>query len=353
MEKSIESNLTAAKKSGDDKKLKQVVSRKKKLEERTGLEVSAKGTRFKLNRDLGGYHLTGRAEIDIPQNDPLVKMAFPSVPPDLRFPGALVTFLDVSFTYPKAKEPVLKNVSLAIHLGDRIGFAGANGSGKSTLVKLGIADEHKSSDLRPSSGSITKHARLRIGYFSQHITEELEELGASRPDLTTLSYLMEVAGPDLPESKARGLLSAMGMPGRVASDVRLGSLSGGQRVRLALAKLVWTPPQLLVLDEVTTHLDADTIVALINTLKGFQGALLVVTHDRFFMRSVVEGKKVVTRGDDGDDEDSDEDDEVEELEEARKRVVYRIVKGSVKELPGGMNQYEEIAARSAAKAGKA
>lgn len=349
-EKAIENNLSAARRTGDDKKYKQAAQRKKKLEERTGLEVSAKGTRFKLNRDMAGYSLTNRAEIEIPQNNPLVQMSFPAVPPDLRFPGALVTFANVSFKYPKAKDKVLQDVSLAVHLGDRIGFAGANGSGKSTLVKLAIANENEPTALQPTNGTITRHPRLRIGYFSQHTTEELEELGTSRPELTALSHLMEVAGADLPEPKARGLLSAMGLPGRIASDIPLGSLSGGQRVRLALAKLVWTPPQLLVLDEVTTHLDADTIFALIHTLKMFQGALIVVTHDRFFMRCVVEREKVVKRGDDDGSEDSSDEEADEEVEETRRRVVYRIVKGAVKELPRGMAQYEEIAARSAAKA---
>lgn len=84
MEETIQSNIAAARRTGDDKKLKQAVSRKKKIEERSGLEVSAKGTRFKLNRDLAGYHLKNRADFEIPTMDPPVKIALPSEPPPLR-----------------------------------------------------------------------------------------------------------------------------------------------------------------------------------------------------------------------------------------------------------------------------
>ena len=114
MEKSVDNNMRAAKKTGDDKKLKQVASRKKKLEERTGLEVSAKGTRFKLNRDLAGYHLTNRAEIEVPEFDPPAKMALPVEVADLRFPGALVSFEKVSFAYKK-QTPILREIDLMVH----------------------------------------------------------------------------------------------------------------------------------------------------------------------------------------------------------------------------------------------
>jgi ATPase subunit of ABC transporter with duplicated ATPase domains len=131
-------------------------------------------------------------------------------------------------------------------------------------------------------------------------------------------------------------------------------LSGGQKVRLALAKLLWSPPHLLILDEVTTHLDGDTILALVIALGNYEGALLVITHDRFFMRCVIEGQspyKLVPRA---NAEDKPEDDESEDEEEtgARVGVVYRLVKGQLKKLDGGMEQYEEIAGRVAARLSK-
>lgn len=136
MEETIQSNIAAARRTGDDKKLKQAVSRKKKIEERSGLEVSAKGTRFKLNRDLAGYHLKNRADFEIPTMDPPVKIALPSEPPPLRYPGALVSFEHVSFRYASKKPMVLSDITFSLHPGERIGLCGMNGHGKSTVVNL-------------------------------------------------------------------------------------------------------------------------------------------------------------------------------------------------------------------------
>ncbi|KAG6878920.1 hypothetical protein C0992_006612 [Termitomyces sp. T32_za158] len=274
MESSIASALSAAKRTGDDKKLKQVASRRKKIEERSGLEVGLKGGRFKLNRDLAGWHLANRAEIEIPTIDPLVKISIPSEPPDLRFPGALVSLEKVSFWYPGAKTMTIADANLVIHPGERVGLAGLNGSGKSTLVRLATGE------LKPKKGNVTHHTRARIQRFSQHSVEELEEKGKADEELTALKELMIVSAGELSEQEARALLGGLGLPGKIASDVPIAALSGGQKVRLALAKLIYSPPHLLVLDEVTTHLDADTVLALVETLQEYQGALLVITHDR-------------------------------------------------------------------------
>ena len=281
IEKSIAGNIKAAKDKGDDKKLKQAASRQKKLDERWGMEVGLKGGRFKLNRDLGGYHLSGRAEIEIPDFEPPVKLTFPRQPPDLRFPGALVSLEKVTFAYAgRKKAPTLVDVSLTIHPGTRTGLAGLNGSGKTTLVSL------ISGDLVPSSGSITRHARAKFGRFSQQSVEELTAIASSDPKLTALRHVMEMEGPAMEEKEARQILGSLGLHGQTVSDVPLALLSGGQKVRVALAKLLWPPPQLLILDEVTTHLDADTILGLVLALEEYDGALLVITHDRFFMRYV-------------------------------------------------------------------
>jgi ATP-binding cassette subfamily F protein 3 len=281
IEKSIAGNIKAAKDKGDDKKLKQAASRQKKLDERWGMEVGLKGGRFKLNRDLGGYHTTARAEIEIPDFDPPVKLTFPRQPPDLRFPGALVSVEKVTFAYPgKKKAPTLTDVSLTIHPGTRTGLAGLNGSGKTTLVAL-IAG-----GLVPTSGTISRHARVKIGRFSQQSVEEITAVASSDPKLTALRYVMEAEGAEMEEKEARQILGSLGLHGQTVSDVPLFLLSGGQKVRVALAKLLWPSPQLLILDEVTTHLDADTILSLVLALKEYDGALLVITHDRFFMRYV-------------------------------------------------------------------
>jgi ATP-binding cassette subfamily F protein 3 len=284
IEKTIAGNVKAAKERGDDKKLKQAASRKKKLDERMGVQVGLKGGRFKLNRDLGGYHLSNRAEIEVPDFDPPAQLAFPKQPPDLRFPGALANLEKVSFAYPgRKKNPILTDVDLTIHPGARIGLAGLNGSGKTTLVSL-IMGGDDSQGLVPSSGTITRHARVRMGRFSQQSVEDISAIASSQAQLTALRHLMETAGPDIQEKDARGLLGGLGLQGQTVSDVPLVLLSGGQKVRVALAKLLWPPPQLLILDEVTTHLDSDSIMALVLALREYEGAVLVVTHDRFFMR---------------------------------------------------------------------
>lgn len=294
IEKTIAGNIKAAKDKGDDKKLKQAASRKKKLDERMGVQVGLKGGRFKLNRDLAGYHTNNRAEFEIPDFDPPVKLSFPRQPPDLRFPGALVNMEKVSFAYPGRKRtPVLVDIDLTIHPGTRVGLAGLNGSGKTTLVSL-IMGPDGDGGLTSTSGTITRHARVKIGRFSQQSVEEITSIASSNSQLTALRHLIEASGSAMEEKDARQILGSLGLHGQTVSDVPLVLLSGGQKVRVALAKVLWPPPQLLILDEVTTHLDADTILSLVVALQEYDGALLVVTHDRFFMRYVYCRLKIIT-----------------------------------------------------------
>ena len=284
LEQSIGNSIRAARNNGDDKRLKQAASKQKKLNERWGVEVGLKGGRFKLNRDLGGYHLTHRAEIEIPSFETPVKLAFPRQPPDLKFPGALISLENVSFAYRHGnKRPVLKDVSLVIHPGTRTGIAGLNGSGKTTLVSLIMGSGHEDG-MAPTTGIITQHPRAKFGWFSQSSVEQISAIAMSDPQLTALRHLMQIAEVNVEEKDARQILGSLGLHGQTVSHVPLALLSGGQKVRVALAKILWPPPHLLILDEVTTHLDSDTILGLIHALKRYDGALLVITHDRFFMR---------------------------------------------------------------------
>ena len=133
--KTIENAHKNAKKTGDENLSKLAKSRQKKLDDRWGVERSAKGGRFKLNRDLSGYHLTSRAEIEIDYGDKPINMAVPS-PEPMRFPGALVSASNISFSYGKGQSApfVLQDVSLTIHPGSRTALLGRNGEGKSTLA---------------------------------------------------------------------------------------------------------------------------------------------------------------------------------------------------------------------------
>ncbi|GKT45664.1 putative ABC transporter ATP-binding protein YheS [Colletotrichum spaethianum] len=338
IQQSISNNIKAGKANDDQNKLRQAKSRQKKLDDRWGLQVSAKGGRFKLNRDLVGFHLTARDEIDIPQDERPVSFVLPE-PPDLRFPGPLISVENATFRYPvktKAKTAaptVLQDINLSIHMGDRVGILGLNGAGKSTLVKL-LVDETK-----PTSGTVTTHPRLKLGYYSQHAVEALQEKGRADLSVTALSLLTEEVAGELDEGQLRGVLGSLGLPGRTASDIPLGKLSGGQLVRCELARLLWRRPHCLILDEVTTHLDYETVTAMRESLSDWEGAVVLVSHDRWFMRGAVEGLM----------EDSDSEEETEEDSVPRRRLVYRLRAGILTRLEGGVTEFEEGVAKRVAK----
>lgn len=344
----IQANVKQGKATGDDNKLRQAKSRQKKLDNRMGMEKSASGGRFKLNRDLEGFHLTARAEIDVPVDEKGVSIVLPSAP-DLRFPGPLVSLEKVTFKYPVLKKSqvpaptVLQDVDLTIHIGDRVGVVGLNGCGKSTLIKL-ITDTTK-----PTKGTVSRHPRLRLGYYSQHAVEDLQALGRTDPQLTALSLLTKDVEGELNEGEIRGLLGSLGLPGRTASDVPIAKLSGGQLVRLALAMLLWRQPQLLVLDEITTHLDYHTVTALADALSGWNGAILMVSHDRFMIRRVVEGERKDDVSGDGEDDDDDYDDDVDEEEEKRRRTVFLLKGGVLSVLEKGVSGFEQSLEKKVAK----
>lgn len=331
MQASIQQNLKIGKKTNDENKVRQAKSRQKKIDDRMGLQVSANGGRFKLNRDLVGYHLKSRAEIEVPQDERGATMSLPDAA-ELRFPGPLVSLEGVSFRYKKNDRVILDDVNLVVHLGDRIGIMGLNGSGKTTLIRV------LNGQIPPSQGKVSTHPRLKVGYYGQHSVEELQERGRDDPTMTALSMLMTEADGALNEGAVRGLLSSVGLQGRIASDVPVAKLSGGQLVRLALARIVWSAPQLLILDEITTHLDFHTVTALATALSSFSGAILLVSHDRFLARSVIEGKR---------DTDHKLNEEFEGLEEekeetsTRRRTVYVLKMGKLVEQSNGVEQFEQ------------
>ncbi|KAI1437137.1 ABC transporter [Xylaria sp. CBS 124048] len=344
IQQTIQKNLREGKAKDDQNRIRQAKSRQKKLDDRWGLETSARGGRFKLNRDLAGYHLTSRAEIEVMQNEKPVHFVLPQ-PPDLRFPGALVSLEKVSFRYPKDPKTrtvppaVLSDVTLSIHMGDRIGVLGLNGSGKSTLTKL-LVDETK-----PTSGTVSVHPRLKVGYYSQHAVERLQKSAVLEPDMTALSLLMKETGStEQDEGHVRRLLASLGLPGGLASDVPVCKLSGGQLVRLEMARILWAHPHCLVLDEATTHLDYETVTAMREALHNWEGAVVVVSHDRWFMRGVVEGRVHDNNNGNGNGNDNDNNNESglsdEERETPRRRLVYRLRAGEMRALAGGVQQFE-------------
>ncbi|KAL7823004.1 P-loop containing nucleoside triphosphate hydrolase protein [Trichoderma gracile] len=337
IEKTIAQNLKAGKANDDQNKIRQAKSRQKKLDERWGMQVSAKGTRFKLNRDLVGFSFTRRVAIEIPPEQRPVVISLPE-PPELRFPGSLISLEKASYRYSPRAPLILQEVTLTVGMGDRIGILGLNGAGKSTLIKLLVGES------APTSGTLTTHPRLRMGYYSQHAVEELKNISRSEPGITSLALLTKEVDGALNEGEIRGLLGTLGLPGRLASDVPISKLSGGQLVRCQLARLFWKHPQCLILDEVTTHLDYETVTALREALNEWEGAVVLVSHDRWFMRGAVEGQIE----DDGDDDDEDEEEEEEEGAK-RRRIVYRLKGGAMTELKDGVEGFSRIIEKRAEK----
>lgn len=341
MEKSIVRNMKAGKANDDTNKIRQAKSRQKKLDDRMGMQVNAKGHRFKLNGDRVGYHLTSREEIDIPLEERPVVITLPE-PPHLRFPGSLLSLEGASFRYKPKSAPVVDSINLTVGMGDRIGILGLNGAGKSTLIRMLVEE------FSPTAGTVATHPRLKLGYYSQHAVEAIQSIGKEEPALTALGLLTREVEGALNEGDIRGLLGELGLPGRMASDVPVSKLSGGQLVRCELARLFWSRPHCLVLDEVTTHLDYETVTALRVALSRWQGAVVLVSHDRWFMRGVVEGNLDDDDGggegnDDADDAgDRDGDESCASDETPRRRIVYRLKGGQMAKLEHGVAEFETL-----------
>ncbi|GAV68690.1 ABC_tran domain-containing protein/ABC_tran_2 domain-containing protein [Cephalotus follicularis] len=217
--------------------------------------------------------------VDEVVNDPDYKFEFPT--PDDRPGPPIISFSDASFGYPGG--PLLfKNLNFGIDLDSRIAMVGANGIGKSTILKL-IAGE-----LQPSSGTIFRSAKVRIAVFSQHHVDGLDL--SSNP----LLYMMRCF-PGVPEQKLRAHLGSFGVTGNLALQPMY-TLSGGQKSRVAFAKITFKKPHIILLDEPSNHLDLDAVEALIQGLVLFQGGILMVSHDEHLISGSVEEMWVVSEG---------------------------------------------------------
>ncbi|HEV7779136.1 MAG TPA: ATP-binding cassette domain-containing protein [Luteibacter sp.] len=170
---------------------------------------------------------------------------------------------------------ILNDVGFGLEAGDRIGLLGPNGAGKSTLVKTLVGE------LELMAGERTMHRDLKIGYFAQHTVESLQE-GA-----TPFDHLYDKA-PRATQQQLRDFLGTWNFAGERAFE-KVDSFSGGERARLALALIAWDKPNLLLLDEPTNHLDLDMREALADALAEFDGALVLVSHDRHLLGMVCDG----------------------------------------------------------------
>ncbi len=177
---------------------------------------------------------------------------------------------------------ILDKVRLSLEPGDRIGLLGPNGAGKSTLIKV-LAGQ-----LPLASGHQGQAQGLRIGYFAQHQMDQL------RPDDSPLRHLQRLA-PEATEQALRSYLGGFDFAGDKALEP-VAPFSGGEKARLALALVIWGRPNLLLLDEPTNHLDLEMREALGEALQDYEGALVVVSHDRHLLRVTVDQLLLVDAG---------------------------------------------------------
>ncbi|GAB6051435.1 ABC-F family ATP-binding cassette domain-containing protein [Magnetospira thiophila] len=193
----------------------------------------------------------------------------------------LIALEDVAVGYDPAR-PILRHLDQRIDMDDRIGLLGANGNGKSTLIKL-LADK-----LKPLDGKLRKSSKLKIGYFAQHQTEELDLNGSPFEHMARLM-------PMEPEPRVRAHLGRFGFPGDLANTA-VSKLSGGEKARLLFALMSRDKPHLMLLDEPTNHLDVDSREALLHALNNYDGAVVLVSHDPHLLAAACDRLWLVDNG---------------------------------------------------------
>lgn len=195
----------------------------------------------------------------------------------------------ITFSY--TDQPIIKNFSIEIEKQERIAIIGKNGKGKSTLLKL------LGKQLSPNSGSLDVSDNLKTGYFGQ---THVDKLQASH----TIEEEICLANSSLNFTQIKAIAGNMMFSGDL-SEKKISILSGGEKSRVLLGKIIASPCNLLLLDEPTHHLDIESIEALIDALKDFEGSLVIVTHSELILRRLKldkiiiceEGKQTLFLGD--------------------------------------------------------
>lgn len=203
-----------------------------------------------------------------------------SFPNPETLPPPLITLDNVAVGYDE--KPVLSRLNLRIDMEDRLALLGPNGVGKSTMAKL------LSGRLRPMDGQFTKPSKLRVGYFAQH---QLDELRANETPYQHMARLMPMAV----EPKVRARLGQFGFSADKA-DRKAETLSGGEKARLLFCLISYHAPHLMILDEPTNHLDLDARAALMQALNEYEGAVLLISHDRYLIEGCVDRLWIIENG---------------------------------------------------------
>jgi len=212
-------------------------------------------------------------------SDPIAPIDLPS--PERALNPPIIRFDNVKLGYTK-DITVLRNLNQRIDPDDRVGILGKNGEGKSTFAKAVMGD------LAPQEGFIKRHKKLRVGYFAQH------QIDALNPKASAYDHIVELM-PDATEAQRRARLARFGL-GVKNAETPAGDLSGGEKARLLFSLVGFHKPHLLVLDEPANHLDIDSRAELIQSLNAYEGAVLIISHDRNLLESVVDRLWLVDKG---------------------------------------------------------
>jgi len=183
----------------------------------------------------------------------------------------LMKVTDISFGYDPNKI-LINNLSFNVQKGDKICIIGKNGKGKSTLLKL------LSQEIDVLNGEINIHEKVEIGYFGQMNIDRLNNDNSIYEEIQSVD-------PSIPETKVRTICAHMMFPGK-ASNKKIGILSGGERSRVTLGRILLNPVNLLFLDEPTNHLDMESTETLMEAVQRFEGSVIMVTHDEYFLNKI-------------------------------------------------------------------
>ena len=241
-----------------DKKLVELAKNYEKYEKKLK-DAKKKGGSKKQLEEFAKKHFVPR-----PEKDYVINLQFF---PIQKRSTSYIEFENVSFSY--GDNHILDDISFKLNCSDKIVLVGKNGSGKSTIFKL-IIDK-----IKPSSGSVTVNS-MKIGYYDQHFNENLPL------DKTPVEYLSDYL---IDTNKIRELLGKIKLQSK--SHVKLiSTLSGGERARVALIKMTLEKPDFILADEISNHVDIETIEAIIDAFESFNGGLLLITHDTELIKRI-------------------------------------------------------------------
>lgn len=281
--------------SGNYSQYKEQLQMRMELQEKTFRKQQKKINR--MEKQIDQYRIWGRARdsetmfvrakelekrldkidrTDLPKKEKKIKLNFQT---EKRSGNDVYTFENMSFGFPE--NTLASNINLQMFYQDKIAILGTNGCGKTTFLKL------LNEKMQPQSGSARKGASLQIGYYDQmHL--ELDD------SITIMQTIWQLA-PLAPKGYVFSYLAKYGFVGDEV-EKQVSVLSGGEKARLYLAKLIHEKPNFLILDEPTNHLDINMISYLEDALKEFDGTIVFVSHDRYFIEKVAKKKWMFTSG---------------------------------------------------------